>query len=486
MPLLFGVLVAGCVSLVSRFSVSNTMPVCKNCNVIIISLDTVGAPHLPCYGYIRNTASNLCSFAKQNILFQNAFVNSTWTLPSDVSLFTSLYPTTHGIRDYTDYTMRLSPSLPFLPEILQKAGYYTIFGIPGNDRAFPIDDVYYRGISKVIPHTPGPDEDLDSALAAFKDSVLSGRKTFMFLHSYQAHGPYIPKNPKKMFTDDMFPHIPTTWPDIYGEFSEDFYRYLLDELVKTVDKPNAVIDRAFYEKLAHAPTLFAAEKIASTKETELESYFTEYYYFAKIKRSDPAQVEYVKALYDQKIFELDEWIGKRLLPLLDDPKIRDNTIVIFTSEHGEEFMEHGRMTHVTLYDSNVKVPLIMKIPGYGPVSVNTPVQGVDIMPTILGLVGLSMRPYRLQGANLGPLIAGGAFGDRLVVVDGYTDKTVRTNKWKLFLKRIDNTLVPYELYDVVADPSESTNMLASEIGIMKELLRKTVRYEALWSRLIRH
>ena len=75
-------------------------PICDHCNVILISLDTLGANHLPCYGYERNTSPNLCNFAKENVFFTNAFSNASWTLPSHFSIFTSLYPNHHNMINY--------------------------------------------------------------------------------------------------------------------------------------------------------------------------------------------------------------------------------------------------------------------------------------------------------------------------------------------------------------------------------------------------
>jgi len=269
--------------------------------------------------------------------------------------------------DYADYERRLSSEIPTLPELLKDNGYTTYFGIPPNDRAFP-SDVYSRGIDHVIPIRPGQEEerDLAAALETFRASAASGEKTFLFLHSYAAHGPYLTENRQKMFTDEAIPTVPLRWDDVYGNFSEDFYRYLLDELGNVVGKPQATIDRDFYEQLKNAPTLAAAQTLARSRLAELESYYTEYYYFAKINLSDPRQVEYIKALYDQKIYELDSWVGRVFLPLLEDPALKDNTMVLITSEHGEEFLEHGRITHETLYDTNVKVPFILSLPGATP------------------------------------------------------------------------------------------------------------------------
>src|SRR3989344_4435924 len=73
---------------------------CKDCNVILVLLDTLGTNHLPCYGYERDTAPILCAFAKENVMFQNAYSNATWTLPSHVSAFTGLYPETHNVIQF--------------------------------------------------------------------------------------------------------------------------------------------------------------------------------------------------------------------------------------------------------------------------------------------------------------------------------------------------------------------------------------------------
>ena len=469
MRLLFGVVLV----LLAALSLAPRRTLCKNCNIIVLSLDTVGANHLPCYGYARNTAPNLCAFADKNVRFQHAYSNASWTLPSDVSMLTSLYPSFHGMMDYADYERRLSSEIPKLPELLKDNGYTTYFGIPPNDRAFP-SDVYSRGIDHVIHIRPGQEEerDLAAALETFRASAASGEKTFLFLHSYAAHGPYLTENRQKMFTDEAIPTVPLRWDDVYGNFSEDFYRYLLDELGNVVGKPQATIDRDFYEQLKNAPTLAAAQTLARSRLAELESYYTEYYYFAKINLSDPRQVEYIKALYDQKIYELDSWVGRVFLPLLEDPELKDNTMVLITSEHGEEFLEHGRITHETLYDTNVKVPFILSLPGATPLVSDVPVQGVDVTPMILDMVGVSRERQRFQGGQMSQ--------NRLLVAESQTAKTVRTKQWKLFLTRSQNEWIPYELYDIQTDPMEQDNVLLKHFDVAKTLLRQHERYENVW------
>ncbi len=459
-------------------------PVCKNCNVIVISLDTVSANHLPCYGYARNTAPNLCRYAGRSVLFKNAYSNASWTLPADVSMFTSWYPQYHRILNLEDEMKTLPATAPLLPEILRQNGYTTYFGVPEHDQAFPVDGVYKQGVTGVIPVGYGPDEDLGAALTAFLKSVTNGHKTFLYLHSYEAHGPYIPNNPTPMFTNDRFPNIPLTWDGIYDNFSPGFYRYLVDQLSQTVGKPNATVDTAFLEKLENAPTLSAAKQLAQSKENELDSYYTEYNYFSKIDLRDPRQVEYVKALYDQKIFELDAWIGRVLIPFLESPAIQKNTIVVITSEHGEEFMEHGRLGHITLYDSNTKVPFIVSIPGYDKHVVEGPVQGIDIAPTIIDALGLPVRRYLFQGISLLDSAVGNRLRDRLLIANGYnTDhevKTVRNDGWKMFMKWLNGGFVPYELYNVAQDPMETNNVLADHLDTAKRLMKENSRLDAEW------
>src|SRR3989338_7371293 len=96
---------------------------CPGCNVIIISLTNVGAEHLGTYGYYRNTSPNIDEFAGKSIVFENAFSPSSWTLPSGISMFASLYPFSHGVMDRNND--HLKPEIPTLVDIMQKNGYKT-------------------------------------------------------------------------------------------------------------------------------------------------------------------------------------------------------------------------------------------------------------------------------------------------------------------------------------------------------------------------
>ena len=81
-----------------RLSIINATPACKDCNVILISLEILRKDHLPCYGYSKNTAPNICGFAENSVLFENHYTQEPYSLPAHASLFTSLYPSQHNLR----------------------------------------------------------------------------------------------------------------------------------------------------------------------------------------------------------------------------------------------------------------------------------------------------------------------------------------------------------------------------------------------------
>ncbi len=465
----------------------NKNPVCKDCNIILISIDTLSANHLPCYGYTRDTAPNLCKIGSNNIIFKNAFSNANWTLPSQVSIFTSLYPEYHNVIAYGDV---LSQKIPLLPEILQKNGYETYFYLPAfeQDLDFP-KNIYSRGVTEIFLNS----FSLDDVFNSFLLNVEQGGKTFMFLQTYFTHSPYlIEENKEKIYTKDNFENIPSTFQEFNMDipFTQEIYQRLLADITleeNIVYWKNFRIDEDFYDKLKNAETLEEAEKIVKSQGNGFfwNIYSDPYRYENKIDKNDPKQIEYIKALYDQKIKELDEqWISQ-LIYFLANPIVKENTIVIITAAHGEEFMEHGEITHKTIYDSNMRIPLILYIPSITNKTITAPVQSVDLVPTILDAVGISIDKFFFQGQSLIDLIQKNIKTDRLLVADGWgnTKKTIRKDNWKLFLFRDENNnYIPYELYDTELDPNESNNVLSSHMSVVNKIMKEYnfFRYKMLF------
>lgn len=360
-------------------------------NVLLVSLDTLRADRLGCYGHERPTSPHLDALAARGLRFATAVAQAPWTRPSHRSLLTGLYPASHGdLRS------------PLLAEELWRAGYRTtaITGGGQIDFRFGFDDGFeaYR-----IDHWT---EDLERVVRTFEAN--RGRRHFVFLHTYRIHDPY----EGQAFAADL-PR---------GRLGETFGKHDWRRLDKD---------------------LTAEEKT------------------------------YVQALYDGGILETDRALG-RLLDALEERGFLENTLVVVTSDHGEQFWEHNSWRHgQNLYDEQILVPLIVYLPprlarelGVEPGTVvDEQVELVDLYPTLLDLVGVG-RDHPVQGRSLIPLLTGGdhvpreAFAEN-TNVNSFERKAFRSRRFK-FVKNIPRSAArkrgvtePYfELFDLRRDPAE--------------------------------
>ncbi len=469
------------------FETKYSSPLCKNCNVILVSLDTLSANHLPCYGYDRNTSPFLCAFAKQNIMFSHAYANGTYTLPSHVSMFTGLNSNIHRVYSVEHHS--LSKNIPFLPEILQKNGYTTLFVLPPADINLPLDTVYNRGISKIYFEGPS---SWNTALQDFAANVTQEKKTFLFLHTYAVHHPYLIGNKPTLYTTDENPNIPLTEEE-YNSTSkalyQELYKVLQNELAKGVShaltavykEMLSVIVKNNYDPQVLDPLFM---RFNENYDKYVGTFVQNIKYNSTYDIHNQRDIDYLRALYDQRIHDLDQdEITKVLRFLSSNERIKNSTIVIFTADHGEEFMEHGNVYHVTVYDSNLHIPLIFYIPGNTkPEQISTPVQLTDLSPTILDMLGITYK-NEFQGSSLVGEIRGKPLPDRLIVSDGGNLDTmvIRNKQWKLHAKRNpDSTFTPYALYDIQKDPNEKQNVLFSHLDIAKDFLSRYQNYELTW------
>lgn len=491
---LFGISVVVVSSLVlimmtKKNFVKEETPLCKDCNVILVSLDTLSANHLPCYGYNRNTAPNLCNFANNNILFSKAFANSHWTLPSTVSIFTGLYPSYHGIN--IERVDRLSRKIKILPEILQTYGYNTIFLMPSDDDiALPLDLVYDRGIDTFYASKATP---WSEALEKFKKNVEFGRKTFLFLHSYAVHAPYLVGDGPRLYTKDNIPEILIKDSQITQIYTQiEFYRFLeegLNEYLQSKE-PDANLVPIYKDILSiidkndEDPILLS--KLLEKHRNYYWGYAISFGYFKKINVHNLRHIDYLRALYDESIYNLDNGELLKLFSLFQDQKINDSTLLVITADHGEEFMEHGHITHKTLYDSNLHVPLILHIPKLNiSKRISTSVELVDITPTVLDILGLKYQG-KFQGVSLTPLIFDQKLTKTLLVAESnYSGlRVIRKDNWKLFLARQeDGSYMPYELYDTSKDPLEKENILFLHNDVKDEIISKFEELVKKWSKI---
>lgn len=454
-------------------------PYCKDCNVILISLDTLSANHLPCYGYERNTAPNLCKFGKENIMFKNMYSNSSWTLPSHVSIFTGLYPGNHKVN--IPNKASLSPKIPFLPEIIQNFGYKTYFFMEGGS-SLPEDKVYNRGIDKNIVVSSNP-KDWDKGLKQLAENQEKKIKTFIFFHTYWTHAPYFLENKERKFyttENKESPRFPISNNELL-DCSDWFLKYFEESLKHDLDVH-------YWDEKKHEKYMDIYKKIQKLKKASPSSvksicrdkYDMEYIviymtlsFQHRINTNDKEQVADLINSYDSKIRELDEYM-QNIVNFVMNSSLKNNTIIIFTSDHGEEFGEHGKLGHGNnLYDTSLKVPFIMYVPGQNKREIMSLTQSVDITPTLLRLIGITQR-FRFDGSD----IFGSSLDSRYILAELIYDEirpyigVIRNNFWKLHYKVIDKKKKPLELYQKQINPMEKNNVIFKNEDIVNILLKK--------------
>ena len=375
-------------------------------NIVLISIDSLRADHVGAYGYPKPTSPTIDRLAAEGLVLERAFSTTSWTLPAHTALFTGMDDVTHTV---TDDGKRLPASVPVLPEILRDRGYRTLgfFSGPYLDPAFG----FARGFDEYVDCTSyaglanGEAPGLDALHASHRDvtnPILLDRvgahlakglpqPFFLFLHFWDVHYDYIP--PERYWR--MFD------PDYGGTFSgENFER-----------------NRAFKRGM------------------------------------DPADFQHVLALYDGEIRYTDETIGA-LLDELKRRELLENTLVVITADHGDEFLEHGRKGHGhTLFDEVTHIPLIAWLPGRIAPGRDPRLASIsDIAPTILALAGIDGALQGNGASLLAPPdparallleVQAPAWGADLVALRSAKEKVIVN-------QRADRTFV----YDLEKDPAE--------------------------------
>ncbi len=307
--------------------------------VILISLDTLAAGHLSTYGYPRETSPFLDSLATRGTLFENAIVQYPSTLVSHVSMFTGLYPQEHGVLPFT--SKRLSPAIDTLPERFERHGFRTAGHTEGGYVSH--DFGFERGFEEFSDPNTTADTDIVDTLRRgidFLSKLDSEERFFLFLHSYSIHDPYTPPEPF----------------------------------------------RSWFWKRAPVAT-FAAEGRNLSQVNGGSRDVT------------PQAVEYFKALYDGSIRHVDS-VLEHFFGELETMGLLAETTIVITSDHGEEFLQHGKLVHEQIYPECLRVPLIVLHPhiGHGR-RVRGLVQSIDIAPTLYELAAVP-PPRQLSGRSL--------------------------------------------------------------------------------------
>lgn len=391
-------------------------------DILFVLVDSLKASHVGCYGYARDTTPNLDRFVREEgcFRFETVIPGGSWTMPAVMTLFTALSVDGHR---------RVLPSLPHdreavtLAEALRAAGYATV-GITANamtnrrfgyGKGFDVWDDY----SATLP----PDAGVERIASGY---ARGGALTRMGLGRLRRRDP---ERPLFLFLFYMDPH----W---------DFW-------------PPPPYDMKFAAPgggpIRNAWALPAAKATPDIRRRTLDA-------------------------YDGEIAYCDFAVSNLLAAVAATPRWND-TLVVIAGDHGESFWERGFSGHGNdLHDGELKVPLILRVPkGCGLKAaggvVKGQVGGLDVAPTVLDLAGVPV-PGSWEGRSLRRAMESGVSDGRPVVAetrvrDGLWQRAVRTGRWKVIA--IDDFERPDEVYDLVADPGETNNLVRAGRSLPQEV-----------------
>jgi arylsulfatase A-like enzyme len=376
----------------------------RGANVLLYVIDTLRADHLGCYGYSRPTSPHIDGFAGGATLFESAVAQSSWTRPAVGALLTGMNPPSHWAMSLRD---SLRPDAPTLAQALQTGGYRTAafvtnFNVSnrwGFDRGF--DEFRYL-----------PEDERSAGVHVAADLVNREALDWLRRHR-QANAaqpffmwmhvtdPHAPYNPVEPFAA-RFRRLAATRELKFGQLRDHPERAKADDVVQLIDA------------------------------------------------------------YDAEIAFVDHAFGE-LLKEIERLGLSEDTVVVLTSDHGEEFLDHGGFEHGrTLYQEQLHVPFILRMPqgaGQG-ARVASLVRQIDLMPTLLQLLDLPV-PASLDGRSLleGGEPSSGAFAQTSL---GYHEtRAFVTDQWKVIVNNHKNR-PPEEAYCLTADPKEKDDRAAVE------------------------
>ncbi len=415
-------------------------------NVILITVDALRADFLSYAGHPKQTSPTLDAFARQGVVFTHALTSFPGTAPSMPSLMTGLYPSFEGVEAWTRATRHgfndfeapaeaespgLTDNLRMLAEILSDAGYLTI-GFHTNpnlsktanfDQGFAeyfqfqnyLERVRAERSHPLIGNYPPAPVVVRRVLKRLEKGV--DHPLFLWVHFMEPHSPYLP--PQQYAR--RFGRTDTGFSDL--EINESVYQLLYTQ----------------------QGSLRAAQDYPSFADRGLER---------------DAFVDHLLGLYEGEIRFLDDQLA-RLFGELRTRSLWDNSLIVVTADHGEEFLEHGHVAHhelTGLAEELIRIPLVLKPPGGSRrgVVIDDLVRMVDFAPTILDYAGLAPEAARMEGISLMPLIEGRDQQPRSAFYDTIRYNIVRDSRWKYRLEKGDP---PVErLYDIVADPMEHNDV----------------------------
>lgn len=374
-------------------------------HVVLVSIDTLAARNLELYGYERETAPNLTRFAQEAVVFEDCTTNATWTVPSFMALFSGILPGAHHIdeallpqnrRPELWEKLTLAPNRWLMAESLLAAGYRTgafidntwITERMGFEEGFEAFDWSAGKIPQEV-RTGGIDHVWNLADPWLGDPRDHDRPTFLFLHMFDVHGPYVPvAEHRERFRSDPARDRMVLAGGLVNAFG------IVPHYITRGEHPEGPL-----------PTRTSTESI--------------------------------RAAYDGGIHEVDAKLGA-VFEELEERGWLDEAVVIITADHGETMGDRELLFGHGVLDPGVShIPLIVRMPGgaHGGRRVADPVQLIDLYPTVLELAGLEHERSYLRGTSLVPLLEGGEGPEErpILCFEGNVPKqaSIQLGRWRL-------------------------------------------------------
>jgi arylsulfatase A-like enzyme len=392
--------------------------------LIFVTVDTMRADYLSCYGHARILTPSFDRVAAGGVLFRQAITQSTTTSPSHASMFTSLYPQDHNV--YSNF-QALGAAPRTLAELFSGRGFQTFSVV---------------NMRHLNPEVGGLGQGVD---------------TFVKSGYFRRAGPTI----------DYF----LDWLDEVGE--KPFYAWIHFADVHTPYQPPPPYNRFYYDDDEHDPGERSLRRIWP----QLPEHMSDHPFFQRWL-DGITDLEWVYAQYQGAVTYVDDEVG-RLLDALEERALLRRTAIVLTSDHGESLGEHEMyFVHTGLYEVTAHVPLIMYFPGAGRqgVHVREVVELVDVFPTVLEYFDIP-HSTEIRGRSLWPLIRGEMQPARIALVEhaGRNQVALRSDDYKYIrhLKNLNHQpSYPFvegreELYDLSADPFERDNLVASNPNLVR-------------------
>jgi arylsulfatase A-like enzyme len=371
----------------------------KQYNVLLISLDTLRADHLGVYGYGREVSPRIDAFAGRSIRFERAYSHAPWTTPAHAAMLTSLYPTMMGLHKYPE-TGRIGDRVETMAEFFKAHGYLTQAVTEGG--MVHAEFGFAQGFDYYFQSARHVDHGVEKTFAWL--DKYGDHPFFFFFHTYDVHRYDPPDEFRELFTDPAYKRLRQD-PDLAKKIQEYENRDFVDSL-------------------------------------------------------EEEDLKYIVDLYDASIRWVDRYVDS-LLEYLERRGLLKKTIVVVTSDHGEEFLERSRTGHgYSNFEEQIRVPLIFHHPDLEPGIRHTMFRHIDLLPTLAEAVGLPRRPEWL-GESLWDAIALGNESpgeDRKLSFCecGHSNyRSVQSLRWKLIDNKTPEKIL---LYDLEGDPLEKQDV----------------------------